>query len=84
IFSDGVHFVSLNDLSGEFLNRFDVVVVVASACGNGLRRNLAVNVPIVLWCHQISNGLGVTGLAQPDERKAWNGYAMVSNWQAED
>ena len=79
--SRGVNYRSL-PVSAEFLNDFDVIVVVANALGQAVRTG-GFKKPMVLWCHHAPNQGAVKDLANPAERAAWQGYAMVSDWQAQ-
>jgi hypothetical protein len=80
--SAGVSFVPKAMLSARFLNQFDAAVVVAGAQGRTLRDH-GVTVPMVLWCHYAPDQPDVQRLTHADERAAWNGYAMLTPWQAE-
>ncbi len=79
--SKGVHYRSL-PVSGDYLNDFDVMVVVANALGKAVRSG-GYTKPMVMWCHHAPNQGAVKDLADPTERAAWQGYAMVSDWQAQ-
>lgn len=77
-----VRFLGLDRLTAPLLDQFDVVVMVSEAQGHRLR-NAGVKAPMVLWCHYAHDQPAVQGLKQPGERGAWNGFAMLSRWQAE-
>lgn len=79
--SESVEFVPLAKVSGGYLNAFDVVIVVSVAIGRELRTS-GVSRPIFLWCHHDTNQPAVQTLRNPDERVAWNGFAMLTRWQA--
>jgi glycosyltransferase involved in cell wall biosynthesis len=81
--SAGVQFLGLGMLSVELLNQYDVVVMVSEAQGYRLRA-AGVKTPMVLWCHYAHDQPAVQGLLQADERGAWNGFAMLSRWQADN
>lgn len=81
--SAGVQFFGLGMLSADLLNRFDVVVMGSEAQGHSLRV-AGVKAPMVLWCQHAHDQPAVQGLKQADERGAWNGFAMISQWQTEN
>jgi glycosyltransferase involved in cell wall biosynthesis len=70
-------------LTKEFLNGADAVVVVNEACGRGLR-DLGVTRPLVLWTGHTDDQPAIEPLEFSRERKAWTGYAFVSEWQREE
>lgn len=80
--SAAVQYVPKSHLTGRFLNQFDVVIVVSVALGKSLRA-LGVAKPMLLWCHHDVDQPAVGNLRDADERSAWSGYAMVSQWQAD-
>jgi len=67
-------------LTRDFLNGADAVVVVNEACGRGLR-DLGVTRPLVLWTGHSDDQPSIEPLEYSRERKAWTGYAFVSQWQ---
>jgi predicted O-linked N-acetylglucosamine transferase (SPINDLY family) len=79
---EGVGFVGKDHLTSVFLNQFDVLVVVSMALGRELRA-AGIARPLLLWCHHDVNQPAVQGLLSPQEKAAWNGFAMISHWQAE-
>ena len=79
--SGGVAFAPLPYLTAD-MNAHDVIIAVASPLGQKLRA-VGVNRPIILWCHHASDQRALEPLRDPFERKAYQGYAMVSQWQAE-
>jgi len=81
IVSDGVHFVG--DCSTELLNGFDIVVVVSAAAGSRLRA-IGCRTPMVLWCHHAADQHELRGLADEVRSDCYVGYAMVSDWQAQE
>jgi glycosyltransferase involved in cell wall biosynthesis len=81
--SVGVRFLGLNMLTAGLLDQFDAVVMVSEAQGHRLRA-AGVRAPMVLWCHHAHDQPAVQGLKQADERGAWNGFAMLSQWQADN
>ncbi len=80
--SEGVQFLGLNMLRAELLDQFDAVVMVSEAQGHSLRA-AGVRAPMVLWCHYAHDQPAVQGLQRPEERGAWSGFAMLSQWQAD-
>ena len=80
--SAAVRFVGRNHLTSIFLNQFDAVVVVSRSLGRELRA-AGIAKPLLLWCHHDTDQPAVRELLVPEERAAWNGFAMVSHWQAE-
>lgn len=79
--SRNVDVVPFQSLTTEFMNGFDVVVVLG-ALGEHLRRS-GVRVPLVLWAHHAPNEADVQKLKSSQERNAWDGFVMVSQWQAD-
>jgi glycosyltransferase involved in cell wall biosynthesis len=67
-------------LTKEFLNGADAVVVVNEACGRSLR-DLGVTKPLILWTGHSDDQPSIEPLEFSRERKAWTGYAFVSEWQ---
>ncbi len=78
--TDGVQFTSL-PCPTDVMNSFDVIVLVAAAIGDKIRQ-LGVTRPMILWCHHASDQAAVHALMTPNEKAAFQGYAMVSQWQA--
>jgi len=78
--TDGVHFTSL-PCPTEVMNSFDVIILVAAAIGEKIRQ-LGVTRPMILWCHHASDQAAVHALMTPAEKASFQGYAMVSQWQA--
>ena len=70
-------------LTKDFLNGADAVVVVNEACGRGLR-DLGVTRPLVLWTGHSDDQPSIEPLEFSRERKAWTGFAFVSQWQLEE
>ena len=69
-------------IAAGHINAFDVAVVMNSA--SGLRfRSAGVAVPMVLWSQHANDQAAVKELASIDERLAWNGFFLVSQWQAD-
>jgi glycosyltransferase involved in cell wall biosynthesis len=81
--SAGVQFLGLNMLTTGLLDQFDAVIMVSEAQGHRLRA-AGVKAPMVLWCHHAHDQPAVQGLLQAEERAAWNGFAMLSRWQADN
>lgn len=78
--TDGVRFTCL-PCPTEEMNSYDVIVLVAAAIGLTIR-GLGVTRPMILWCHHAPDQSAVQPLTSPDERACFQGYAMVSHWQA--
>jgi len=68
--------------SAEFLNAFDIVIVLNSARGQELRGK-GVTTRLNLWGQHAYDQPGVAALEKPEERNAWDGFVMISDWQAE-
>jgi glycosyltransferase involved in cell wall biosynthesis len=69
-------------LTRDFLNGSDAVVVANEACGRSLR-GLGVVRPLALWTHHSDDQPSIEALEFARERKAWTGFAFVSQWQLE-
>jgi glycosyltransferase involved in cell wall biosynthesis len=67
--------------SAEFLNRFDVVVVLNWACGRDLRRQ-GISTRLALWTQHAADQPGIAALRGANERATWDAFVMVSEWQA--
>ncbi|MBB4955761.1 glycosyltransferase involved in cell wall biosynthesis [Agrobacterium vitis] len=80
---DGVHLLPSDKVPPGLINQCDVLVVITTAVGSRIRASFNHEVPMVLWCHLDVDLPFIAGLRQPDEREAWNGYVMVSQWQAQ-
>ena len=65
--------------NSEFLNRFDVVVVLNGPIGITLR-DWGVKSRMILWCQHDVDQQTVQNLNHSAERQAWDGYALVSDW----
>ena len=78
--TDGVQFTCL-PCPTDVLNSYDVIILVAAAIGQTFRQ-LGVTRPIILWCHHAPDQSAVQALTSPEERACFQGYAMVSHWQA--
>jgi glycosyltransferase involved in cell wall biosynthesis len=70
-------------LTKDLLNGADAVVVSNEACGRKLRE-MGVGRPLVLWTQHAEDQPPVEPLEFSRERKAWNGFAFVSQWQLEE
>lgn len=62
------------------LNDADVAVVANEAIGSVLR-DMGVRCPLVLWVHHADDQPSIAPLEFSRERKAWTGFAFVSQWQ---
>jgi len=69
-------------MMADRLNRFDAAVVLNSATGQHFRA-AGISVPLVLWSQHAADQAAVKALANPDERIAWDGFFLVSQWQAD-
>jgi glycosyltransferase involved in cell wall biosynthesis len=67
--------------TAALLNSADVIVNSNEALGRWLRDNLRVTRPMVLWIQHAHDQPAIRGLESSRERKIWNGYAFVSQWQ---
>jgi glycosyltransferase involved in cell wall biosynthesis len=67
-------------LTKDFLNGADAVVVANEALGRSLRE-LGVTKPLALWTHHSDDQPSIEALEFSRERKAWTGFAFVSQWQ---
>src|SRR3984893_8646854 len=65
-------------LSPTVLNGFDVVVVLNQALGAAMRQKYRADVPLVLWSGDAHGEPALRPLAEPRERAAWQGFALVS------
>ncbi len=64
--------------------RLDALVcVLAAGHGATLRQVLGPETPLVLWNQHAPDQAGVQALQDPRERAAYDGFAMVSDWQSE-
>ena len=66
----------------DFLNGADAIVVANEACGRELR-DKGVAKPMVLWSGHADDQPPIEPLEYTRERKAWSGFAFVSQWQLE-
>lgn len=64
----------------EFLNAYDFIIVLNSACG-GVMRDAGIKAPMVLWSQHAEDQPGVEELKQQAERDAWDAFALISDWQ---
>ena len=69
-------------LTNELLSGTDAVVVSNEAFGRKLRE-LGVTKPLILWTGHADDQLAMEPLEFSRERKAWTGFAFVSQWQLE-
>ena len=70
-------------LSRDYLNGADAIVVVNEACGRQLR-DMGVGKPLVLWTGHADDQPPIEPLEYSRERKAWTGFAFVSQWQLDE
>ena len=71
------------DFGAALLNDTDVVVVANEAIGAQLRY-MGVRRPLVLWVHHADDQPPIEPLEFSRERKAWTGFAFVSQWQMDE
>ena len=69
-------------MTKDFLNGADAVIVANEACGRELRE-MGVVRPMVLWSGHADDQPAIEALEYTRERKAWSGFAFVSQWQLE-
>jgi len=67
----------------DLLNSADVVVIANEAIGASVR-DMGVSKPLVLWAHHADDQLPIEPLEYSRERKAWSGFAFVSQWQLDE
>jgi glycosyltransferase involved in cell wall biosynthesis len=78
----GVHFLNLSQAPSDFLDRYDVVIVLNWAGGGvRLRHEFGVRAPLVLWLSHAHDQPIVSPLAQRDAADVWSGFAFISKWQ---
>lgn len=66
----------------EYLNEFDIVIVLNAPHGAPLRKH-GVRPPMVLWCQHDVDQPAVLSLHKAEELESWDGYVMVTNWGAQ-
>ncbi|MGH7126686.1 MAG: glycosyltransferase family 4 protein [Stellaceae bacterium] len=64
------------------INGFDAAVVMNSATGRRFRA-AGVKVPLALWSQHATDQPAVKPLADEEERRAWDRFFLVSQWQAD-
>jgi glycosyltransferase involved in cell wall biosynthesis len=70
-------------LTKDLVNGADAVVVVNEAFGRKLRE-VGLAKPMVLWTGHTDDQPSMEALEYSRERKAWTGFAFVSQWQLEE
>lgn len=70
-------------LTQDLVNGADAVIVSNEACGRTLRE-MGVVRPLVLWTQHADDQPPIETLEFSRERKAWDGFAFVSQWQLEE
>jgi glycosyltransferase involved in cell wall biosynthesis len=68
-------------LNTALLNAADIVVVSNESAGRELKEKFKATKPLVLWCQHADDQPAIAGLEYSRERKAWAGFAFVSQWQ---
>jgi hypothetical protein len=64
-----------------FLQTFDVLVILDQLGVTQSRQAMGIRAPLMLWVTNNVEFSGLEGLGDRDERRAWNGFAFVSEWQ---
>jgi glycosyltransferase involved in cell wall biosynthesis len=82
-FIDGVHLVPNDKMPPGLIDDCDALVVISTAVGSRIRARFNKDVPLLLWCHLDVDQSYIASLQHDEERQAWNGYVMVSQWQAD-
>src|SRR5215831_871732 len=77
----GVDCLNKSSLTSELLNGADVSVVVNESCGRELKEKFGATKPLVFWTGHADDQPSIGGLEFSRERRAWNGFAFVSEWQ---
>jgi glycosyltransferase involved in cell wall biosynthesis len=77
----GVECLNKSSITTDLLNSADVSVVVNESCGRELREKFGVTKPLVFWTGHADDQPSIEGLEFSRERRAWNGFAFVSEWQ---
>lgn len=67
----------------DLLNSADVIVIANEAIGASVR-DIGVRKPLVLWAHHADDQSPIEALEFSRERKAWSGFAFVSQWQSDE
>lgn len=80
---DGVRLLPSDKIPPGLLDKCDALVVISTAVGSRIRASFGAKIPLLLWCHLDVDQAYIASLAQEEERKAWSGYVMVSQWQAQ-
>ena len=79
----GVHCPGFDaGIKADYLNGFDVIIVLNGAVGAEIR-SWGVNKRMVMWCQHDVEQHAVQNLHRPEERAAWNGFVMVTDWALE-
>ena len=69
-------------ITSDRVNGFDAAIVLNSANGQQFRA-AGVTAPLVLWSQHAADQPDVQPLGHAEERRAWDGFFLVSQWQAE-
>jgi glycosyltransferase involved in cell wall biosynthesis len=80
---DGVQLLPSDKIPPGLMERCDALVVISTAVGSRIRASFGSKIPLLLWCHLDVDQPYIAALRQEEERQAWSGYVMVSQWQAE-
>lgn len=80
---DGVRLLPSDKMPPGLVDKCDALVVISTAVGSRIRASFGPKIPLLLWCHLDVDQAYIQSLAQEEERKAWSGYVMVSQWQAQ-
>jgi glycosyltransferase involved in cell wall biosynthesis len=65
--------------NADYLNGYDVIIVLNGAVGAEIR-SWGVTKRMVAWCQHDVEQQPMQNLHLPQERDAWNGYVMVTDW----
>ncbi len=80
----GVECLNKSALTKDLLNSADVSIVVNESCGRELREKFGATKPLVMWTGHADTQPSIEGLEFTRERRAWNGFAFVSQWQLDE
>jgi glycosyltransferase involved in cell wall biosynthesis len=81
--SNGIRFVNAETFEIGGLNEFDAVIALSAPIGASLRKEFGVTRPLILWAHVGPSDTQLADLKSEEERRAWDAFVMVSQWQAD-
>jgi glycosyltransferase involved in cell wall biosynthesis len=70
--------------SPRYIADVDVGVILNCAIAHELRRDLRMSIPLVLWNQHAHDQPAIQNLSRLRERKDWNAFAFVSDWQRQN